>query len=903
MKSEVEKRSGHKLLLRQVITSFVFYGVNFTILFLPWIIIGKERYNLLQLALRIKSCGLEALIAGTDVYAYVDNMSALNIGVFVELLFYGVYFLLGVLHLLSALRKREKWYHTAALATAVTAFYVHMSGYTILNITADPNLSTAALGMILLFSAIEYAAVKIMGIWKETKQLSKEFHENERKEREEKERRLAFHGKYNELFYRFVWKNFKRNWKDYVLLFLCSSMVFAFLITGFGMNRLLGVNSKYVGLDQLFGGLNIILMNAIIPVGIMSVIMIVILVFYYLRSRAKNYGIFLTLGMRRKTLWYFVAMEFVSLFFFTIAAGGMMGTGILMLFSMKSQALTGQHVNWYSAGASSYVKAVIALILLFLVSFMAARDIFFDFNMGKSTELKAVREKMPVRYTKVFFTLGILCFVYSIFEYAQLRNFENVKLLAILSVGIFLVLRSGIAEWAVRERRRSTYVKKLMVHNQLFHKSKTNTGYIFGMAMIQFFALFYFSFQTISVKIAEEADTLFPYDIVCAAGDKDDDIFEGLKKKYELEMTIYPMVRVSNYDSTEKKEGMRDIQAPQGQHIGISESTYHSLKKALDRSYKARSLHLDAEGEKIYIVHQQDKSIKAQPIDFFLSREEPLLHVGQPCEIGYDNAILSRKKDVGYYFKTIQGEEIGSLTGAFRQGLRDNLVVFSDVYFEKAKELWKTTDMYTGEPIPEEVEKIEDVNIRQGPSKLVLINTRQEDVSDIVSDLSGFKERHREDERYDASVPCLYTKMQAVKDLKIERVMKGVLNLLVLIVSFVIYFVLLNVKMATEADMVAKRAEFLMCMGMREKERKALIRKELLRYYYLFPTVIAVVLALFYTAAVIIARQYGKADIFAYIKGMIPLWTVSLMGMGVIVMIRVTMYIRRAEGEDEKDGR
>ena len=145
--------------------------------------------------------------------------------------------------------------------------------------------------------------------------------------------------------------------------------------------------------------------------------------------------------------------------------------------------------------------------------------------------------------------------------------------------------------------------------------------------------------------------------------------------------------------------------------------------------------------------------------------------------------------------------------------------------------------------------------------------------------------------------------MQAVKDLKIERVMKGVLNLLVLIVSFVIYFVLLNVKMATEADMVAKRAEFLMCMGMRKKERKALIRKELLRYYYLFPTVIAVVLALFYTAAVIIARQYGKADIFAYIKGMIPLWTVSLMGMGVIVMIRVTMYIRRAEGEDEKDGR
>lgn len=900
MKKKEKKQSGREIMLRQVITSFVFYGINFILLFFPWAVIGEKRYNLIRLAVEMKKSGLETMIAGTDVYMYVDNVSALKTGVCIELIIYGVFFLLSVFHLLSMLRRKDGWCHIGAFAAALMGFYIHMSGYTILDISTDQSIGIAAAGMILLFCAIELAAVKIMGVWDETKQASKEYHAKEKEEKEEKQRRLAFAGRYNELFYRFVWKNFRSSWKDYILLFLCSSMVFAFFIIGFGMKELLAVNNRYVGMDQVFGGLNIILMNAVVPVGIMSVIITVILVFYYLRCRAKNYGIFLTLGMRRRTLWYFAAVEFVSLLFFTLIAGGLAGTGVMMLFSMKSQTLTGQHIKWSSAGVSPYMKSVLALCLLFLVSFMAARDIFVDFNMGRSTELRAVREKMPGRWRKGFLVLGLSFIVYSVCAYRQLRNFEDVKLLGVLSAGIFLVLRYGIAEWFSGEKRRDSYLRKLLIHNQLFHKSKTNTGYIFGMVMIQFFALFYFSFQAVSVKIAEDADTLYPYDIVCVADDEDDDIFKGLSEKYDIGMQVYPIVRVSNFDSTERTEGMyNDVPPVQGQHIGISESTYHSLKAALDGSYSARPLHLDDDGDRVYLVHQQDKSVKAQPVDFFSSRKEPLLHIGQPCPIGFADAAWSKRKDIGYYFKTIEGEEIGVLTGAFRQGLRDNLVVFSDAYFEKAREFWKTRDIYTGEPIPEEEEKIEGVNIRQGPTKLVLIDAGAEDVSAMAEELKEFKKRHKEDESYDATVSCLNTKPQAVSDLKTERLMKTALNLLVMIVSFFIYFVLLNVKMATEADLTAKRTEFLTCMGMRKKERKALVRKELLRYYYLFPTGAAAALALLFTAAVFLARKYTGEDILHYIRAAVPVWAVSLLSIGVLVVIRVTVYVRRAEEKDE----
>ena len=39
-------------------------------------------------------------------------------------------------------------------------------------------------------------------------------------------------------------------------------------------------------------------------------------------------------------------------------------------------------------------------------------------------------------------------------------------------------------------------------------------------------ALFYFAFPAVSVTIAEKPESLFPYDYVCIANDRDDNFFE-----------------------------------------------------------------------------------------------------------------------------------------------------------------------------------------------------------------------------------------------------------------------------------------------------------------------------------------------------------------------------------------
>ena len=72
----------------------------------------------------------------------------------------------------------------------------------------------------------------------------------------------------------------------------------------------------------------------------------------------------------------------------------------------------------------------------------------------------------------------------------------------------------------------------------------------------------------------------------------------------------------------------------------------------------------------------------------------PNLHIGQPL-FGFD----TMEYQTYYPVRTITGSETSSLIGAFKQGKYENLIVFSDAYFDKINDCWTTTDMNTGEKV------------------------------------------------------------------------------------------------------------------------------------------------------------------------------------------------------------
>ena len=851
--------------------------INFIIFIFPWFSWDSAKYSF---------WGILQYTITSGIRTFFDNA-----GITIELFLVFIYMLLCTIYLIKSITGKRCKLNIGCCIITTIIFLIHISPVGISSYCTDNLQGTLYPGLFLLVSAVGYLIFEAIEPWEEIQIEAKKIQEVEKAEKEEKKRRLRFEGNYTHLFYRIVWKNFKSNWKDYILFLFCTSLVTTFVVSGYGLQTILNETHNYTGLG-LISGLNEILFRAMIPLAILSVFIIVVLFLHYVKCRAKNFGVFLTIGMRRKTLYYFIFLEFLSVFILSLLIGTLTGRVFLHLFVHFSSTLIEEISTDPLASGLLYVKSVGTLLLLMLVSYMAAHDIFIDFNVGQSTDLNAISEKMPVRFRKAFIVVGIGICVYCGFMYSELRNFENIYYILGFFAGTYFIVRYGLAEILIKERKRRFYIKKLMIRNQLFHKSKTNTGYIVVLSVLSFCIMYIFSMQIVSVKIAEDTDVVFPYDIMCIADDGDDDFFEQLQKKYSLDLVSYPMVRVCAYDATEEVENKEQIHPLigriQSQNIGISESTYHLLKQQLDFSYKRTNLDLDSEGNMVYIVHQQDKSEKAQPIDFFLSRKNPVLFIGQPY-LGTDDTAVMNGEDVGYRFREITGEEIDILTGAFRQGLRENIVVFSDEYFEKAQELWKTTNILNGTKTENEA------LTHQGPTKLVLIRFNSNEADNILSEMKEFQNRHTYDESFDVSVSSYYTKTEGVNMITSERIMKITMNGLVIVIFVVIYFILIIIKMLSEMESNRKRALFLNHMGMRQKDRLKLIKKEYFYYYYLLPLIIGTISATIFTFAMFIARMYNAEDILHYLKYMLPLWGSFYVISLLIMWIQITIYARKVE--------
>jgi len=786
-------------------------------------------------------------------------------GIIIELFLVLIYMLLCTVYLTKSITGKKCKLNIGCCIIAAAIFLLHISPIGA-SIYYKDNLSgTLYPGLFLLVAAIGYLIFESIEPWEEIEEEAKKMQEIDKLEKAEEKQRLSFKGKYTHLFYRIVWKNFKSNWKDYILFLFCTSLVTSFVTSGYGLQAILNQTTTSKGLGE-------ILFRAMIPLAVLSVFIIVVLFLHYVKCRAKNFGVFLTIGMRRNTLYYFIFLEFLSVFILSLFIGILTGRVFLHLFIRLSSTFVGEISIDTLDNGTLFIKILGTLLLLMIVSYMAAHNIFADFNVGQSTELNAISEKMPLRFRKAFISTGIGICVYCGLMYSELRNFENIYYIIGFFAGTYLIVRYGLAEILIKERKHRSYIKKLMIHNQLYHKSNTNTGYILVLSILSFCIMFFFTMQIVSVKIAENTDEIFPYDMICIADEEDDAFFEHLQEEYSLELVSYPMVRVCAYDATEEVESREQIHPligrVQSQNIGISENTYHALKRNADSDYKATDLNLDTEGNRVYIIHQQDKSVKAQPIDFFLSRKKPVLSIGQPVFGNHDLTIMN-EEDERYRFREIAGEEIEILTGAFRQGSRENLVVFSDEYFENESLTY------------------------QGPTKLVLIRFHNEDANSIIAEMKEFQTRHTDDESFDTSVSSYYTKRDGIHMITSERVMKISMNSLVIVIFIIMYFILIIIKMLSEMEMNRKRAVFLNHMGMREKDRLKLIKKEYFYYYYILPIIIGTISAAIFTFVVFIVRMYTVQDILYYLIYMLPLWGIFYAISLLIMWIQVTVYARK----------
>jgi len=863
---------------KKKIISVISYFLIFVILLIPIVVFENKKYSFLTFGIHVA----------------IDNRGY-DFGVIIQSVLLILYCIISILYLLSCLFGRGFRLNLLNVFTIIIFMGVHLSESSLLTLCKNHAKGKSFVYFILFLTVIEFI-IRLLPERKAVESKAKEFKENS----------VITQSK---LFYHIIWKNFKQNWKDYLLILICNIILFTVTVVSFHMMQLM--DRKY-GLRKIniLNGLSEILMNAMIPMGILSMFLIIILIFHYLKMRAKNYGILLTLGMYRRTLYFITVLEFGFIFICSIFAGGVLGRGITGFLAKIINHKFELRLSVYSVGRKPFLYSLAAICIIYLISFMTAKDIFYDFNVGKSEDMRGIAEKMPGKIRNILLILGVGLSLYSILQYRKLYQFENEYLLLVFFVGLFLLIRNGIVGYLIRERKGPSYLKKLLIHNQLYHKSKTNAGFITVFTIIQFCILFYFAFQFCSVLVAEEPEDMFPYDFVCLADESDNEFFEKLSDDYDIELYTYPMVRVTSYDSTEKSENPSGGTKPtQGQHIGISESTYHALKKHINPDYVEKDLKHDDNGKNIYVVYQQDKSVKAQPVSFYIPRKKALLHIGTPCK-GFDIFDLNRE-EIGYQNYVVTGREIGTLIGSFRQGVRENIIVFSDEYFNTAKDMWETVNIHTGKIIKEEEMRIPGFTISQGVTRLVLIKSNETEVNDICNELKFLQTKHTniEDETYkmmnaygdwasgiyDSTVSYVYAKHETIESIEIERIMKMVMSMASIVLFICMNFMVLIVKMLSEQELNIKRQEFLKCMGMPYKERVGLIKTEYFKYYCILPLILALISACIYMKLVFDARMYTHMDIKNYLLNYMPIAIIYIIVYWIISWFITNIYAKRLE--------
>lgn len=861
---------------RKKIFAAVMYGVMLIFIQLPWFVVDGKRYTVYGL------------------YSYAKTLDGVNMGVFrLEIFVLILFMIFSVLHLLT--RFMNKRWHLDIMCLLLTLIHVQLLGGELISATGSVYVQLYPTILITLCLA-EFVIPKMADAIQDGKEEAKASVQRDRDYKVEKKKRLRFAGRYTELFYQMVWKNFSYYWRDYVLFILCGVMIGTFSFVGLGSYEMLTeVHSKDAVVIQT--GLGSILLDALFPIGICATILMVYVLIFYVKKRFLSYSLFFQLGSRKKTVYRMLAIEIVLSLVISLGVGCLLGNGIILLLRGVITDVLGEAALLSAVTWKTYVKMLGVVTGIYLIALMATRDIALDLNVVSVSAKNAQSESLPRKGLFPLIVLGIILMSMFAFSYRFIHNFENINLLLLYFVGVFLVLRFGMAMYLNKAKKGGRYLERLMSRNQLYHKSKTTTWYVLAISLISTCAVFYFTMQTVSSMLVEDVDTLYPYDFMCIVDEEDDPFFEELQKKYDIEMDTYPMVRVSSSDGTVMMEQSNE-HSPQGQHIGVSETTYHALNKALDAGYKAQPLNLDEDGKQIYIVHQQSSGTRAQPVDWQLPRTRPYLHIGPVCP---DYIRFVQRGIIDFPARNIIGDEFGSLTGCFRQGMQENIIVFSDSYFKEAQEFWKYTNPYNGEVVLEkDSPKLNGIEVRQGPNKLVLIHAKATDLNAIEAEMQSLKQmpNHVYEASYNSEISCYYSKQTAVADYKTERAMRMIVNGLVIAMFMIAYVLLMSVKVYAEMEEKIKRAEFLKTMGMPRKERIQMLKGELHLFFWM-PVFITAATTICFMVSVFHARMYTSLLIKECLSRAVWIWAIYFLVEIVTIGLLSILVVRKVEGKNE----
>lgn len=681
----------------------------------------------------------------------------------------------------------------------------------------------------------------------------------EQAEKEEKKRREAFPGRYGSEFYRVIFKNFRANIRDFLLFLAGAVLTMTVLLVIWGM-------------EQGCGGIRLLWASALqqqiasslkqlLPVFmLLAVLMLSLIISGYLRTRMKNYSMYIALGIRNKTLIRIIGLEYGTCILTALAGGILLGLASLKIIGVP---IAGNLLRMLP-------PAVLCYLLVVLISTLVNYHIF-EFKNVLRYNRSSANEPVPRYGAGVMMGIGLFVMLGSLGLFARRGSGEDLYILGGLIAGFGLFLY-GAATRILKKRIARLQVTEtgLLTILPWRNRFRTNIRFLFLLTALQIMLFGIFLPRLAAQGIPPEKTA--PYDYVAMVYDSD---LQGLKKEGTLQEL--PMLRATTplgADISRLKKDYRTVLWPQGQHIAVSESSYRKLCRQAGKT--PQKLNLSADGHRVHIVMQQNAANEAHNLEWYSGGGGNLFRLGQPL-VAYDRNQVTRT-----YIPHDATYERTNLVGALHAGNQENILVLSDSYFRSVYSK-KRQARDPSVSIPPSA-------VKEGPDRLVLIRLKKdgaESRKDMESVLNRIQKRHSSDRQYDESIRTWYSVAKAEKNngaavdftRRMEE-MTAVGLVLMVLFTFCIRYSLAGAEQRKEYRLLGT-------LGMNDREQEKLFSREA-RTYVVCSMGAALMLAAPFAALLPVLRMFCRSQSLLYLR--------NLMGLGggtiAVLLLALTMLTR-----------
>lgn len=796
----------------------------FANIFAPWLSYNGKTYTIYGFYSAVKaSGGLSQFDDGTTnayttyVFLFMPALAGILSGIKTILLIFK-----GRIKILSYLIYGLYWIYTGGFLAFV--------GY----------MPTIFAVLSIVMTLADFLINKYLEDYKKFNRKNRELRIKEKKEKEERKQRLFFPGKYSKYYYRLMLKRMLYHKWEYLLLIAGGGLSVTFLFTILSVQNMM----KTVHSEEMFlvgGGMQEIMKDAVLMAIVINLVIMGFSQAHFVKKKLTQEQIMNLLGARSLLLKSNWILEYGICLICSVVVGCVCGG----LNSIGFRWFVDKYLQIGALQEFSIkicIQAVLGFAVISLFSLAVNYEVYVWEKYNETVQIK--KEKIPKRKNIIRGLLfGGICIYIAGVCYRQRRFAESMNYIYLFIIGSVLVLVYLTALWVRRIQKKSGQKGGMVEAIPFTYHFQGSSRTLAILLALHFLILSVHTMQLSGALSVQPAEELYPYDFVCMAYPEDSSIFTELESK-GIEIEKYPMIRVTTvegdaYDLADAaNNNFMHVLWPQGQHIGIPESVYIDLQQK--RGIEVNKPEL--EGEEIFIVYQQDSSFKAHPLDWYLFRKNPYLRIGQPLR---DFSFQDREKL--YPPREVKGEAIQILTGMFGRGMQEDIVVFSDEYFNTLK--------------PE------------GPTEYYLLQAGEEVYPFAEKKLQEFAEAHQVDSSWDEDIQPYYERRQMIKNTESERTLKLVVNSFELLMLTVCTVLIAALKFVSEDEERRERYQLFFKIGMREKECRRLLRREI-QPFFIIPLLLSALFSMCFTAVMFSLRMYTSQQVAEYLKYAIIIWLV-----------------------------